>query len=289
MTKRSCAVVTMTYNESHFMPIWARYYGGVFGAERCYVIDHGSDDGSTAELGNVNILRIPRSPKHNLKRANFVSNFVTSLLEWYETVIYTDIDEILVPDPDKYADLADFCDRIVHPVVTAIGLNLYHVPEERPIQPGKPILSQRKWGRFLFSMCKPLVTKVPIKWVPGFHTADHPMVFDNLYHFHLHDYDLDVTVKRLAMTREMPWGDGPADHYQRWPDEKYKAMLESICRFQRHTDVTLGVEDPYIASRLDWARNFISANPDKAAHFYLHGNEMTYDLLRIPEKFMGIF
>jgi len=289
MSRKSCAAVTMAYNESHFMPIWANYYGNLFGPEQCYVIDHGSDDGSTSALGKINILRIPRSPKHNLKRANFVSNFVSSLLEWYDVVLYTDIDEILVADPDKYADLADFCDRTEYPVVTAIGLNLHHVPEELPIQQAQPVLGQRRWGRFLFSMCKPLVTQVPIKWVPGFHTADHPMVFDDLFLFHLHDYDLQVTVDRLAMTRDMPWGDGPKDHYQRWPDEKYKAMLESICRFKRHTDVTLKVDDPYIAPRLEWARNFIAENPSKAGHFYLHGNEMTYDLLRVPDRFIGIF
>nr|WP_294525623.1 glycosyltransferase family 2 protein [uncultured Rhodopila sp.] len=289
MPEKSFAAVTMTYNESHFMPIWAKYYGGLFGPENCYVIDHGSDDGSTSDLGGMNILRIPRSPKHNLKRANFISNFVSSLLEWHDTVLYTDIDEMLVPDPDVYTSLVDFCDRMQHPAVTAIGMNIHHVPEEPPIQEGYPVLEQRRWGRFLFSMCKPLVTRVPIKWVPGFHTANHPMVFDNLYLFHLHDYDDATTIRRLAMTRDMPWGDGPPDHYQRWPDEKYKAMLESICRFKRHDEVTLKADDPYIALRLDWARKFIAENPARAGHFYLAGNEMTYDLLRVPDRFTGIF
>jgi Glycosyl transferase family 2 len=289
MPKKSIAAVTMSYNESHFVPLWIKYYSSLFGAECCHVIDHGSDDRSTSNLANVNVLRIPRSPKHNQKRTNFVSNFVSSLLEWYEVVLYTDIDEFLVADPEKYINLVDFCDRMTHPVVNAIGFAIHHVPEDSPIEPSQPVLGQRRWGRLQFAMCKPLVTRVPIRWTPGFHTANHPMVFDDLYLFHLHDYDLDVTFQRLAMTRAMSWGDGPPDHYQRWPDEKYKAMLDSICRFKRYADVPFKPDDTFIRPRLQWALDFVAQNPNKADQFYLHGNEMTYDLVRIPDRFMGIF
>jgi exoribonuclease II len=74
MSKRT-AVVTIAYNEDVLLPLWVRYYARQFGEESCYVIDHGSDDESTKNLGQINVVRIPRSPMHDKKKAKFISNF----------------------------------------------------------------------------------------------------------------------------------------------------------------------------------------------------------------------
>src|ERR1700748_3250790 len=96
-----CAVVTMVYNEPEFLPLWSKYYGALFGPENCFVIDHGSDDNSLAELRGFNVVSIPRSPKDNEKRTRFVSKFCNNLLEWYDAFIYVDVDEIVIADPAK--------------------------------------------------------------------------------------------------------------------------------------------------------------------------------------------
>src|SRR4051794_24504690 len=119
-----CAVVTMVYNEPAFLPHWIRYYSKQFGADHCYIVDHGSDDGSTRDVDGTNLVRIPRSPMHDKKRANFISQFCTSLLEWYQTVIYTDVDEFLIPEPDRYNSLAEYCADNSSESVNAIGLNI---------------------------------------------------------------------------------------------------------------------------------------------------------------------
>ena len=69
------AAVTMAYNEPDYTDIWCRHYARQVGLENCYVIDHGSDDGTTEQLGAVNVIRIPRSPKDNEVRARLVSDF----------------------------------------------------------------------------------------------------------------------------------------------------------------------------------------------------------------------
>jgi hypothetical protein len=92
------AVFTMVYNEPRNLPLWTRYYGEQFGHENCWVLDHGSTDGSTDSLP-CHRARLPRDPMDSLRRAQRCSAFQHFLLRVYDTVIYVDSDEFLVPDP----------------------------------------------------------------------------------------------------------------------------------------------------------------------------------------------
>ena len=52
------AAVTMAYNEPDFVGLWAAHYGAEVGARNCFVVDHGSDDGSleaqiAADVGDI--------------------------------------------------------------------------------------------------------------------------------------------------------------------------------------------------------------------------------------------
>src|SRR5437867_8001174 len=92
------AVITFVYNEAVNLPIWRRYYGGIFGERNLFVIDHSSSDGSTDDLGDMNKLWLHREELDERKRSLFIAPFVKGLLEYFDTVIYTDCDEIIVPD-----------------------------------------------------------------------------------------------------------------------------------------------------------------------------------------------
>ena len=136
----SVAAVTMVYNEPDFLPRWIKYYSSQVGKDRCYIIDHGSSDGSTEGL-SVNVLRIPRSPMHDEKRARFISDFASSLLEWHDAVIYSDVDEFLVADPTYYELLPDFCLRSPHLTTNAIGVNVLQTSDEVfPLESNSPVL-----------------------------------------------------------------------------------------------------------------------------------------------------
>jgi glycosyl transferase family 2 len=283
------AAITMVYNEPVMLPIWARYYSKNFGAAACYVVDHGSSDNSTANL-DLNVLRIPRSPMNDTKRAEFLSSFCSSLLEWYDSVIYTDVDEFLIPDPAGYASLNDYCDKVTRPVTTAIGLDVQHVPDlEGPLAAQIPVLRQRRWVRFSLAMCKPLLTRVPIKWTPGFHSSDQPTVFDRLFLFHLHNFDLDTVLQRLSKTRAMEWDDGTPESHQRWSDQKYRDMILAISRLPKVVDATFESDDPHITRLTEWISRFVRENPDKRHLFYYKNSLEFNELLRVPERFLDLF
>jgi hypothetical protein len=283
---RRVAAVTMVYNEDWFLPIWIRYYSSHFGRENCYIIDHGSDDGSTRNLDGINVVKIPRSPKDDDKRTRFVSRFVTALTEWYDAVLHTDVDEFAVLDPLIGISLLDYCSDPPHPCITAIGFDIYHVPDkEAALDPSTAITLQRNYFRFSSSMCKPVLTTTEIDWKPGFHSCNHPVAFDAIYLFHLRYADLKEGLRRLAMTRSMAWASQSAGAHQRVPDKIFEEMILSICRQPKIDDETILPQCDPLQSYL--LRVLQSENPNAPYRIDLHifGTEVW----RIPERFKGIF
>lgn len=204
------AVMTMVHNEQEMLEPWIRYYGRMFGHRSLIVIDHSSTD-RTAEVARshgVGLLTLPRETFDDECRASTISNFCRGLLNFYSVVIYTDCDEFLVPDPDHYKDLAEYCERMTNPVAYAIGLNVRHVSPEPPLDLAKPLLPQRKFARLAASMCKPSICQEAPRWNPGFHTCDlWPGMDKDLFLFHMKFADRDRCLARLRFTRDMPWSD----------------------------------------------------------------------------------
>ncbi|MDR3538213.1 MAG: FkbM family methyltransferase [Acetobacteraceae bacterium] len=204
------AAFTMVYNEPIFLPLWCGYYGHAVGEENLFVLDHGSNDGSTDDLGMVQKVRIPRVDKFDEDhRASFISRFQATLLSAYDAVVFSDVDEFLIPDPEKFSGLSDFIQHRCPRFVNAVGLDLLHVPdEEAGIDLRAPILSQRHYVRFSPRYCKPLISRIPLLWQPGFHACDYPPAIDpDLFLFHLKRMDRDLSVSRLRQWRAIEWSD----------------------------------------------------------------------------------
>ena len=98
------AALTMMYNEPVWASVWARHYAREVGAENCFVLDHGSTDGSTAGLG-VGVERLSRSTLDEDARAALISDRVAGLLRRYDAVVHSDADELLVAEPGRFADV----------------------------------------------------------------------------------------------------------------------------------------------------------------------------------------
>ena len=229
----SVAAITMAYNEAALLPVWARHYARQVGADHCYVIDHGSTEPLVLPSG-VNVLRLPRSPHDDQRRARFVSDLTSSLLHYYEWVVHTDVDELVVADPKRHSNLPAFCATASSSVVTAIGMDVQHIPGiEPPLDSAQAIGTQRGWVRFTSAMCKPVLTRTPISWAPGFHSADQPLVFDELFLFHLHWADRALGLDRLRKTRAMPWADPAFGAHQRIADDQWLAIFDGMADLPR--------------------------------------------------------
>ena len=278
------AAVTMAYNEPIYAPIWLRHYARQVGAAHCYVIDHGSDDGSLDTLGVTSVLRLPRSPQDDPRRARFLSGFCAALLQWYDAVLYADIDELLVADPAQHRDLAAYAASMPAEVITAIGLDVQHLPgEEAGFDPVRSVGEQRRWARFNSAMCKPALIRRPVAWAPGFHCADVPPVFDRLYLFHLRYFDLGLGLARLAKTRTMPWAVPGAGSHQRMDDAAWSAMVRAIAGLPRLAGVPFDPALPPIAVCLDALRASMAGREGQTYRYDL--NISPDALWEIPARF----
>lgn len=212
-----CAI-TNVYNEKFNLPIWLGHYGSQVGLKNCIVLDNGTDDGSTDELGAAGRVPMPRGSTFNERhRMKIITDLANNLLNYYDAVIYSDCDEILVPHPLKYENLIEYCGAMKSPVVHAVGLNVREdITQDLPIDLRRPILIQRTLVQFVSAMCKPLVTRTPISWGGGFHSCDHPPYFNDLYLFHLRHLDLGQALERLSITRQIAFArEGGGKHHRR--------------------------------------------------------------------------
>ncbi|MDQ2866854.1 MAG: glycosyltransferase family 2 protein [Verrucomicrobiota bacterium] len=226
------AVFTSVYNEVFWLPIWIRHYSAQVGAENCYVLDDGSDDGSTDNLP-VNVERVRRAEIFDeFERLGRVQDRVAKLLRRYGAVLHTDCDELILADPARYSNLVAYTAATTHEVVTTAGLELVHLlSTELALDPSRPIGEQRRWVRFHGAMCKPALVRKPVTWQPGFHFCDAPTVFDGLYLVHLRWCDSALAQARLARTRAIAYSPPQWGTHWRWGDEQLRNAMADIATF----------------------------------------------------------
>ncbi|MBV9784427.1 MAG: glycosyltransferase family 2 protein [Acidisphaera sp.] len=281
------AAVTMVYNEAHLLPIWARHYTRHVGARHCYVIDHGSEDGSTADLGAMNVVPVVRWPTDEERRAAFISRVCAELLGRYDGVLHTDVDELLVPDPGLFADLPAWAAATPHDVVTAVGLNVIAVAEEAPIDPLRPISRQRRYVAFSSALCKPVYARRAVRWAPGLHSADAPVVFDSLFLFHLRYCDRAQALARLARTRAMSWASEQAGAHARVSDAEFISLLDNFAAMPRREHVAFDASLPPMA---DWLRKVQASQQGREFETYRIDLQINaYELWPLPPRFDGTF
>ncbi len=281
------AAVTMVYNEAEYLPVWLRHSAAQVGMENCYVIDHGSDDGSTDGLP-CNVIRIPRSPYDPAKQSKFNSEFCSSLLNWFDWVLYSDVDELVMADPKIAPNLREYCRRPLPDVVTAIGLNSIHRPQsEPPLDFNKPLAAQRPYVCTASSMCKPLLIRKPVVWSPGSHSSDAELVFDHLYLFHLRWVDLPYGLKRLHKTRAMAWVNTAAGVHQRVEDEKMTEIFNGFASLTPLDDIDF---DPAQAPVRGFLDAVVASQAGKENETYKVALDIwASNLWKLPDRFIGTF
>ncbi len=239
----------MVKNDIEFLDIWANYYAGQFGAEHCYVIDHGSDDLSAidrARAMGVQVLRLPHTyptfaQEGKLKngatvqfdryRFAFLSKQRVALRQFYDVVIMHDVDEVLVADPAIHGSFAEFMAQSgtklqAHSILGGIGVEIFHDPAcEAAFDPTKPVLSQRGKAHFRLQECKPVIFQSD---EPGrAHSTTIPFALDpELWLLHLKFLDRDLTLARQGLRRDAVERGEVADWTRwAWADKKVDNML----------------------------------------------------------------
>ncbi len=189
--------VTMVYDDAVFLDIWVRYYASFTARENLHIITHG-DQPYVHEIAKgchiQTLERDPLNPRLDQDRFAFINAYCSKLTEVHDRVIYNDVDEIVVLDPLKGADLVAYIRALPrqYRVVTPLGLEIIHrIDLESDYDFTRHMLSQRRFIRVNGWYTKPCIINTPIIWGPDGHGSSHNSIHldDNLYLFHLKWFD----------------------------------------------------------------------------------------------------
>jgi hypothetical protein len=232
--------MTMVRDEADMLPRWLDYYGRQLGVENLVVLDDNTVDGSTTGLP-CTTYRLPPEPwKHDWARtrAQLANAFARGLLACNDVVIFTDVDEFLVPDPAQYAGLREYLsDRRDKMIVAPLALEVMHNAKLEPaLDPSRPVLEQRRFVKASPGMCKPLLKRSPERWQPAFHAINAPFEIDPaLWMFHLKYCDVTLLEKVAEERRRIHVEEGRGHSKSFWPmgAKALKRQLSSWTRLPR--------------------------------------------------------
>ena len=194
--KRTAAALTMVKDDHFFLQKWVSYYGGMFGREALHVVSHGPDAGVDRIAAGCSIIRIPGDfgDDFDARRWQLLNSLINGLLAYYSFVICTDVDEFVVLDPKLKMSLPEFLSRRRNVVITPVGVEVVHLPDQETEPVEKGILATRRHCRYSSFYSKPCIIGKPVELSRGGHYAKEPTLrtFRNLYLFHMKYCDLDL-------------------------------------------------------------------------------------------------
>lgn len=242
-----CAVFATTRNSGKPLQTWLNYYKRHFAKKDIYILDQETTDGSLSGVDvSIETIHYPIY-NDNQWHVDIANNMVAKLLERYQYVLYSHIDEIIVADPAQYpGGLSEYLASNTIPIVRCNGMGVVqNLSLEKEIDWSKPIFDQRRWYYKDIHDCKPLLVNQIIHWAWGFHwdwdwipqpnTIIERPIDPHLFLVHLHRADLKSMLDRHAWMRTQTFasGQGNAGFHHQWSDEEVR---QDIATWQSHME-----------------------------------------------------
>jgi hypothetical protein len=196
--KKKAAIFTIVKDEDYFLPIWIKYYSQYFNKEDIYILDHNTVGDSTKNL-ECNVIRLNYDELFNHQwLCSTVKSYQKELLEKYEVVVFTEIDEILFSTEKPFNLIIEDFYNSNNEYITCLGYELIQdLKTEKPLTFGDSIAKNRKYWMHEPRYNKTLVSKIPLDWAIGFHDTNYSSnILDNFYMAHLHFVDANNTYYR---------------------------------------------------------------------------------------------
>jgi hypothetical protein len=218
------AIFTMVQNDTVFTERWVDYHAQFF--DVVYVLDHDSEGDAEEVLWGIRQVTAGREhvsvlPVHNYCSydapwmVRIVRQFQAFLLQSYDVVAFTAVDEFLATRQGDLSGWLEIFGSSGAWATRAAGYEVVHYrDQEQPLDWHADLwLPQRKMWYPCQKYSKPVLSKFPISWTPGFSNAsnmsDVLTVSDDLLLLHLHRIDYDTCLRKHRETRAREWA--PAD------------------------------------------------------------------------------
>ena len=158
-----------------------------------------------------------------------MQNFQQTLLEQYEVVIFTEVDEILYTLNQSFDSFVeDFRNNNNLQYLSAIGYEIkQNIETEKTLNKEDNIIKNRNfWFRYP-NYDKTLITKIPLYYGVGFHDCQYPKIQSNLFLLHLHRVDLNLMIER-RQKRATTWNLKQDDIARGWGTYHQDGEIEKI-------------------------------------------------------------
>jgi len=169
------AVMTMVRDDSFFLEKWVAYYGGLFGRENLYVINHGHGESVKKIAEGCNVIGIPGDHHKNfdMKRWRLLNGLLAGLRTYHDHVIVGDVDELVVLDPDLGTDLLTYLKGTKpNRVLTPLGLEVMHRIDIEEEVIDQKIIGPRRHVRLAPHYSKPCIISKPTRLARGGHFSE---------------------------------------------------------------------------------------------------------------------
>lgn len=293
-TRKPLGVVTMVYEDYPMLQRWYDYYAPQVGPENLYVFSHGNDSRHRHIAVGANVINVPRDPamvQFDIRRWRMMGDFASGHLNFYNWMLVTDVDEMVVADPAKWSGLVDYLKGAftaktpVPRSISPFALNIVHVPEEEPLPlvPGKTVLSRRRYYYPSRVYSKPTLVREPVVFGPGGHRNNLGLrtLSDDLYLVHLKFHDTQQATDRLARQAELV--DAAAELNNEFGD-KHVWKQTAIRHKTLRDEYTLGPED----IELPEIRAQMMQQVEKYTDRFVWGDITNSVLYQIPKRFADL-
>jgi hypothetical protein len=209
------AVFTITQNETRFLPVWLNRYTQEVPTEDIFVLDHQTTgDAADAMIeacqsaGVENILPVVHEQSYDSFWLTLTTRYFQQfLLSSYRAVLFTAVDEIVLP---LEGSLVDYATKMTAGPHVATGYEILHFKdEEKAIDWEQPLVAQRQRCYQCRQYSKPLISTAPLYWGAGWFAATNvPAAQEpdpNLLLLHLHKIDYDECLRSHREKAARTW------------------------------------------------------------------------------------
>ena len=166
------AVFTYVYSDIPFIDVWLRHYTRYF--DDIYIFNIGFNNILDKYKNKYKFTEIKVEKDFEYK-APYVLDIIEAkykeYLKDFQWVMYSDIDEIILPNPALYTSFEHYIQEMKQPYLYCHGFEVLHEQEPEIIW-DRPLLMQREYWLRQPVYDKPLLTSVPLKHVEGLHEIE---------------------------------------------------------------------------------------------------------------------
>lgn len=294
-TRQPLGIIGMAHKDYDMLKRWYDYYAAQVGPENLFLYSHGNDPQHRDIAAGANVINAPRDPsmlKFDLRRWTMLGAFASGMLNFYNWMLVTDIDEMVVVDPDVAGGLVPYLTEkfpvpaFMPPSISPLGLNMVHVPaqEPAPLDESRPVLAQRRYFYPSRMYSKPTLVSRPVMFGPGGHRNDlgPRHLSDDLYLIHLKMHDGDALEAQfnhqVALIETAATQNAAMQKKHVWQDSwnAYRNVVDTYA---------LGPEDIRLT---DIRAKMVDGQKAKFKDRYVFGNFENKTLFQLPERFANL-